>query len=78
MPDPRLGERACAFVVTRDGSSLDLAEVRVHFEERQVAKYKWPERVVVLADMPRVSQVGKIDRRQLRELAEGLGPEPRP
>lgn len=77
MPDPRLGERACAFVVTRDGSALDLAEVRVHFEGRQVAKYKWPERVVVLADMPRVSQVGKIDRRRLRELAAGLGPEPR-
>jgi non-ribosomal peptide synthetase component E (peptide arylation enzyme) len=77
MPDPRLGERACAFVVTRDGAPLDLAAVRVHLERLEVAKYKWPERLVVLAEMPRVSQVGKIDRRRLRELAEGLGPEPR-
>jgi len=76
MPDARLGERACAFVVTRDELEIDLAEVRAHFEHLEVAKYKWPERVVVLSEMPRVSQVGKIDRRRLREIAETLGPEP--
>ncbi|HEY3470810.1 MAG TPA: (2,3-dihydroxybenzoyl)adenylate synthase, partial [Amycolatopsis sp.] len=75
MPDPRLGERACAFVVTRDDRTLDLAEVRVHFERLEVAKYKWPERVVVLPEMPRVSQVGKIDRRRLRQIAETLAAE---
>ncbi|MDT7708802.1 MAG: hypothetical protein QOG20_4409 [Pseudonocardiales bacterium] len=77
MPDPRLGERACAFVVTREGARLGLPEVRAHFEQLEVAKYKWPERVVVLAEMPRVSEVGKIDRLRLRELAEGLAAEPR-
>ncbi|MGI5224711.1 AMP-binding protein [Actinoallomurus sp. CA-142502] len=77
MPDARLGERACAFVVTRDGSAIDLAEVRAHFDRLQVAKYKWPERLVVLPEMPRVSQVGKIDRRRLREIAETLRAEPR-
>ncbi|GAA5153725.1 AMP-binding protein [Amycolatopsis dongchuanensis] len=76
MPDARLGERACAFVVTRQGARIDLAEVRAHFERLEVAKYKWPERVVVLPEMPRVSQVGKIDRRRLRKLAETLGDEP--
>ncbi|WP_200871736.1 cytochrome P450 [Actinomadura welshii] len=75
MPDERLGERACAFVVTRDGREIDLAEVRAHFELLEVAKYKWPERIVVLPEMPRVSQVGKIDRRRLREIAETLGSE---
>ncbi|MFD2415638.1 (2,3-dihydroxybenzoyl)adenylate synthase [Amycolatopsis pigmentata] len=77
MPDARLGERACAFVVTRNNVEIDLAEVRAHFERLEVAKYKWPERVVVLPEMPRVSQVGKIDRRRLREIAETLGVEPR-
>ena len=76
MPDARLGERACAFVVTRNGLEIGLDEVRAHFERLQVAKYKWPERVVVLPEMPRVSQVGKIDRRRLREIAETLGAEP--
>lgn len=76
MPDARLGERACAFVVTRDGREIDLAEVRAHFERLQVAKYKWPERIVVLPELPRVSEVGKVDRRRLREIAETLGVEP--
>ena len=76
MPDARLGERACAFVATRNGREIDLAEIRAHFERLEVAKYKWPERVVVLPEMPRVSQVGKIDRRRLREIAETLGDEP--
>lgn len=70
MPDPRLGERACAFVVTRNGLEIDLAEVRAHLERLSVAKYKWPERIIVLPGMPRISQVGKIDRRRLREIAE--------
>lgn len=70
MPDPRLGERACAFVVTRNGLEIDLAEVRAHLERLAVAKYKWPERVVVLPGMPRISQVGKIDRRRLQQIAE--------
>jgi 2,3-dihydroxybenzoate-AMP ligase len=70
MPDARLGERACAFVVARNGLEIDLAEVRAHLERLAVAKYKWPERVVVLPEMPRVSQVGKIDRRRLQEIAE--------
>lgn len=77
MPDPRLGERACAFVVTREGAQIDLAAVRAHFERLEVAKYKWPERVEVLAAMPRVSQVGKIDRLRLRRLAADLAPQDR-
>lgn len=71
-PDPRLGERACAFVVTREGAEIDLDAVRAHFERLEVAKYKWPEHIEVLAEMPRVSQVGKIDRIRLRQLAEDL------
>ncbi|WP_103381170.1 (2,3-dihydroxybenzoyl)adenylate synthase [Pseudonocardia dioxanivorans] len=77
MPDPRLGERACAFVVTRKGAEIDLDAVRAHFERLGVAKYKWPERIEVLAEMPRVSQVGKIDRTRLRRLAEDLAPQAR-
>ncbi|AGP52020.1 AMP-binding protein [Streptomyces rapamycinicus] len=76
MPDARLGERACAFVVTRNGLEIDLAEVQAHFERLEVAKYKWPERIVVLPEMPRISQVGKVDRRRLRVIAETFGDEP--
>lgn len=67
MPDPRLGERACAFLVgTR---RVDLTEVQQHLEQLGVAKYKWPERLAWLTEMPRANEVGKIDKLRLRALA---------
>lgn len=74
MPDARLGERACAFVSGAPGDEVDLDEVRRHLDSLGVAKYKWPERVVWVHEMPRSSQVGKIDRRALRRWAGALGP----
>jgi 2,3-dihydroxybenzoate-AMP ligase len=71
MPDDRLGERACAFVIG-PGEPVTLAELRDHLATLGVAKYKWPERVVWLAELPRASEVGKIDRLALRDLAAEL------
>jgi len=64
MPDPRLGERTCAYLVVR-GEPLTLAEIRRHFARLQVAKFKWPERVEYLGEMPR-TLVGKTDKKRLR------------
>jgi 2,3-dihydroxybenzoate-AMP ligase len=74
MPDERLGERACAFVSGAPGNEVNIDDVRHHLDSLGVAKYKWPERVVWLDEMPRSSQVGKIDRRSLRHQAESLVP----
>ncbi|GAA1864317.1 yersiniabactin biosynthesis salycil-AMP ligase YbtE [Pseudonocardia ailaonensis] len=63
MPDPRLGERTCAYVVV-DGPELSLAEVQEHFAALDVAKFKWPERIEHLAEIPR-TLVGKIDKKAL-------------
>ena len=53
MPDPILGEKACAFVVLRDKTAtLDLEEVKIFLQEKQIAKNKLPERLVVVAEMP--------------------------
>ena len=52
MPDPRLGERACAFVVLAKGDSLTLEEVQRWMAEAGVAKPKWPERVETLDALP--------------------------
>ncbi len=72
MPDPRLGERSCAFVV---GGPLDLPEVRRHFAELGVAKFKWPERVEVVDDIPR-TLVGKLDKKRLQaEIAAKIATE---
>jgi 2,3-dihydroxybenzoate-AMP ligase len=64
MPDARLGERSCAYVVA-DGV-VDLPAVRGHLESLGVAKFKWPERVEPVDDLPR-TKVGKIDKALLRD-----------
>ena len=66
MPDPRLGERVCAFVRPRDGQVITLEEVREHLEREGVAKYKWPERVELMDELP-LTNVGKVAKNVLRE-----------
>lgn len=63
MPDPRLGERTCAYLVV-DGEQLSLAEIQEHFAALDVAKFKWPERIEHVPEIPR-TLVGKIDKKRL-------------
>jgi cyclohexanecarboxylate-CoA ligase len=72
MPDPRLGERACAFVTLREGQSLTFAEMVTFLEQQNVAKQYFPERLDVLPAMPRTAS-GKIQKFRLRETA-GMPP----
>jgi cyclohexanecarboxylate-CoA ligase len=70
-PDSRLGERACAFVSLRPGHTLDLATVQAFMAENKVAKQYWPERVEIVADLPK-TPAGKVQKFQLRERAKGF------
>jgi non-ribosomal peptide synthetase component E (peptide arylation enzyme) len=72
MADVRLGERACAFLVV-DGAPLTLADVREHFAALQVAKFKWPERIEQLDEIPR-TLVGKVDKVRLQAAVAGGAP----
>ncbi|HEY2591079.1 MAG TPA: AMP-binding protein, partial [Steroidobacteraceae bacterium] len=71
MPDPRLGERACAFVAPRAGRALDLPSLRIFLDERRVAKQYWPERLELLEELPKTAS-GKIQKYVLRERARLL------
>jgi cyclohexanecarboxylate-CoA ligase len=66
---PRLGEQVCAFVVCRPGRSLDVAGCRAWFEEQGVARFKTPEVLVVVDELP-VLAAGKVDRAELRRRAD--------
>lgn len=67
MPDPVLGERACAYLVLEDGAeSLTVADLGRHLLERGLAKYKLPERVEVVDSLP-LTNVGKVSKKDLRE-----------
>ena len=68
IPDERLGERGCAFVVPRAGHRLDLAALQAHLAEAKVAKPFWPERVEILDDLPRTAS-GKVQRFVLKQIA---------
>jgi 2,3-dihydroxybenzoate-AMP ligase len=65
MPDPRLGERSCAYLVARD-QPVGLDEIRAHLAALGVAKFKWPERIEWTGELPR-SNIGKIDKKVLRQ-----------
>jgi 2,3-dihydroxybenzoate-AMP ligase len=70
MPDVRLGERACAFIAT-DRDPPTLAEIRDHLATLEVAKYKWPERIEVIDELPRTA-VGKVAKNVLRDTVREL------
>jgi long-chain acyl-CoA synthetase len=67
-PHPELGEVALAFVVTRPGEDDLLASVQEHLRRQGLARYKWPEEVREVPELP-LSGPGKVDRRRLREAA---------
>ncbi len=67
MPDPRLGERSCAVVVPREGQSISLGEITAYLEAQQLARYKFPERVEIVAEFP-MTPSGKIQKYRLREI----------
>lgn len=69
-PDARLGERGCAFVVLRPEAGFTLADLQGWMAEHKVAKQYWPERVEVIADLPRTPS-GKVQKFRLREIAAG-------
>ncbi|ONI87916.1 2,3-dihydroxybenzoate-AMP ligase [Actinosynnema sp. ALI-1.44] len=67
VPDRALGERVCLCVVLHDGQRLDLADVQRQFTTRGVARYKIPERLEVVPELP-LTPIGKVDKNMLRQV----------
>jgi acyl-CoA synthetase len=65
VPDPVFGERVCAFVELRVGGELDLASLREHLKARDVSKEYFPERLIVIDELPRAAG-GKVAKGELR------------
>jgi salicylate---CoA ligase len=76
MPDPVLGERLCVYVVARPGQSVTLDEIRLAMDAVGVARFKIPERLEVVPELPS-TKVGKIDKKALRaDIARRMDAEP--
>lgn len=68
MPDPVYDERACAFVVLAPGAKpITVAELGTFLEKAGMAKFKWPERIEIVSDLPMTSS-GKVSKPRLKEI----------
>ncbi|PXW47388.1 2,3-dihydroxybenzoate-AMP ligase [Erwinia sp. AG740] len=67
VPDPMMGEKSCAFLVTRE--PLKAVTLRRHLREQGIADYKLPDRFEQLPTLPETA-VGKVDKQRLRQLAQ--------
>ncbi|HEX5648471.1 MAG TPA: class I adenylate-forming enzyme family protein [Steroidobacteraceae bacterium] len=65
LPDPRLGERACACVITRDGRDVGLEELTQFLEARAFPRYQWPEAAERFDAFPRTPSL-KVQKPELR------------
>ncbi len=65
MPDSRLGEKACCFATVAPGETLTLDDVGAWLSEHRIAKQKWPERLVVVDNLP-MTPTRKIIKGRLR------------
>ncbi|MCZ8519581.1 MULTISPECIES: (2,3-dihydroxybenzoyl)adenylate synthase [Paenibacillus] len=76
VPDAFLGERSCAFIITREPGTPSAAEIKSHLRERGLAPYKIPDRMVFVDQFP-LTSVGKVSKKALREsLAAAQGTQP--
>jgi 2,3-dihydroxybenzoate-AMP ligase len=68
MPDKRLGENICVYVIPKPGEKFTLEELRDFIlNERKIAKFKAPERLEFINEFP-VTHVGKLDKKGLRAM----------
>ena len=68
IPDPVMGERACACIVTVPGQSLTFEEMIAFLKTKGLAVHKLPERLVVMAQFPHLVDGQKVDRIGLKKM----------
>ena len=67
-PDDVMGERICAVVVPKAGKTVSVETLQEHFRARELAVFKWPERVRIVERLPR-NPLGKVIRNEIAEIA---------
>ena len=68
MPDPLMGERACAFVTVKKGESFTFDEMVEYLKGKKIAMFKVPERLEVVESFPIVGDSGKIDKKVMAKM----------
>ena len=68
VPDASLGERACCFVQMKSGESTDLEDICSLLKNKNISKNKWPERLMVVDEMPLTPTRKVIKSRLIEQL----------
>ena len=66
MPDERLGEKICVYVVPREGEKVTLGELTSFMKQKSIAIYKLPQRLEITEEIPK-DRSGKILKNILKE-----------
>jgi 2,3-dihydroxybenzoate-AMP ligase len=67
MPDPIMGEKACAYIQPRQGKQIRLEDINAFLKARGASVLQYPERVELVNSMPVVGAKGLIDKKALQE-----------
>lgn len=69
VPEPRLGEQACALCSVRDGfAQPTLEDIKQHLGEIGLSKKKWPEHLLIINHFP-YTTTGKVDKKRMAKMA---------
>ncbi|CAB1060767.1 Long-chain-fatty-acid--CoA ligase (EC [Olavius sp. associated proteobacterium Delta 1] len=66
MPDPQMGEKACAYIQPAPGSDLTFEKIIAFLKGRGSSVLHLPERIEFVETMP-LTKTGKVDKRFLTE-----------
>lgn len=70
-PDREMGERTCAYVISKSGQDFTFEEMVDFLKGKQLAMFKLPERLEVVPEFPAVGDSGKVNKETLKkEIAE--------
>ncbi len=72
-PDKRLGEEVVAFVSLRPGAEVTAEELTEH-AKKHLAANKYPREITIVPSVP-LTNVGKLDRKKLRQWIAAGGPD---
>jgi non-ribosomal peptide synthetase component E (peptide arylation enzyme) len=78
MPDPLMGEKACAFVIPRPGQQLTFQEMVSFLRAKKIASFKLPERLEIVDKFPMAAEQ-KVSKKALQQdIANKLKAEEKP
>jgi non-ribosomal peptide synthetase component E (peptide arylation enzyme) len=69
MPDKIMGEKACAYVVPKEGQIIDFDEMIFFLKEKNLATYKLPERLEVVKALPMTASEKVLKKELEKDIA---------